>query len=91
MEVIFFETTIGMLSLFATSAALVASFTAIRFKLEDSDTYPFFRFSQNISYNKNIAESSKFKNYRYLCNNNKVTPKLLTSNSGKILTTNRIF
>ena len=58
---------------------------------EIADTYPFFRFSQNISYNKNIAESSKFKNYRYLCNNNKVTPKLLTSNSGKILTTNRIF
>ena len=58
---------------------------------EIADTYPFFRFSQNISYNKNIAESRKFKNYRYLCNNNKVTPKLLTSNSGKILTTNRIF
>ena len=58
---------------------------------EIADTYPFFRFSQNISYNKNIAESSKLKNYRYLCNNNKVTPKLLTSNSGKILTTNRIF
>lgn len=58
---------------------------------EIADTYPFFRFSQNISYNKNIAESSKFKNYRYLCNNNKITPKLLTSNSGKILTTNRIF
>lgn len=58
---------------------------------EIADTYPFFRFSQNISYNKDIAESSKLKNYRYLCNNNKVTPKLLTSNSGKILTTNRIF
>ena len=56
-----------------------------------ADTYPFFRFSQNISYNKNIAESSKLKNYRYLCNNNKVTPKLLTSNSGKILITNRKF
>ena len=55
-----------------------------------ADTYPFFRFSQNISYNKNLAESSKLKNYRYLCNNNKITPKLLTSNSGKILTTNRI-
>ena len=56
-----------------------------------ADTYPFFRFSQNISYNKNLAESSKLKNYRYLCNNNKITPKLLTSNSGKILTTNRKF
>ena len=58
---------------------------------EIADTYPFFRFSQNISYNKNIAESSRLKNYRYLCNNNKITPKLLTSNGGKILTTNRIF
>ena len=56
-----------------------------------TDTYPFFRFSQNISYNKNLAESSKLKSYRYLCNNNKITPKLLTSNSGKFLTTNRIF
>ena len=56
-----------------------------------ADTYPFFRFSQNISYNKNLAESSKLKNYRYLCNNNKITPKLLTSNGGKVLITNRIF
>ena len=56
-----------------------------------ADTYPFFRFSKNISYDKNLSENSKLKNYRYLCNNNKVTTKLLTSNSGKILTTNRIF
>ena len=54
-----------------------------------ADTFPFFRFSMSINYNKNVLESNKLKNYRYLCNNNK--QKLLFNNDSKFIKTNRKF
>ncbi len=53
------------------------------------DSYPFFRFTAEINYDKSALESYNLKNFRYLCNN--IKTKLFLTATGKVLTTNRRF